>query len=730
MKKIIACIILLGILLSPPFSGAESKAPAGEMHLNGSITFNFIDVDIPIVTKFVSEITGKNFIFDEKLHGKVTIIAPSKLKTEDAYRLFTSVLELKGFTVVPSGTDTYKIIPVTDVKGKGIRFSEFEKKIVNEEYIARLIKLTHLSSSEAISFLKPVISKDGYISEFSPGNILLIMDSGPNLRNILSIIKNIDRPSTVDLPEIIYLKYADAESVAGILSETSQQPSIKRKGSKTTTPKKTKVITDTRLNALILFGTGREKDSMKRLISMLDIPSPEAQGGINVYFLENADAAELADVLNSIVNNSKSKRKSSKTKNGKDTLGQPRNIVITPDVATNSIIIEASPADYRNIVEVIRKLDKRRRQVFVEAMIVEASIDGLQALGAKWRAVARNDSEPVFVGGFGEVSTSDMMSIVYGMSGVSVGGLSNFFDIEYTTLDESGDIVTSSISIPGYSALFNLNEFRGIVNILSTPQILTSDNEEAEIIVGENVPFITKRESDPSRTVSVFSNVERHDVGITLRITPQITEGDYIKLDIYQEISSLKQESNPEILISVGPTTTKRSTKTSIVIKDNQNVVISGLMQEREEETITKVPLLGDIPLLGWLFKDKGKSHEKINLLVFLTPHIVRNAEHLREITEKKKFEIENSSIDINGEVPPRSNPGLLVRFRNDMEREQAENYIRDAGSEVIREYETINLFLVKIPDSKTQHLLIERLEALPEVLYVEPDYFKRTLFK
>jgi general secretion pathway protein D len=220
---------------------------------------------------------------------------------------------------------------------------------------------------------------------------------------------------------------------------------------------------------------------------------------------------------------------------------------------------------------------------------------------------------------------------------MSVGGLGNFIDIPFSKRSD-GTPVTSTLTIPGFAALFSLNEFRDSVNVLSTPQILTSDNKEAEIVVGENVPFISSRERDVTTTNTVLNNIERMDVGIKLRLTPQITEGDYVKLDLYQEISAVIQEA-AVITISVGPTITKRSTKTSVVVKDNQTVVIGGLMQEKDEENVTKVPLLGDIPILGWLFKQKSISKNKTNLIVFLTPHIIKGAEHIERLTETKKVE-------------------------------------------------------------------------------------------
>ncbi|MBI5632930.1 MAG: type II secretion system protein GspD, partial [Nitrospirae bacterium] len=252
-----------------------------------------------------------------------------------------------------------------------------------------------------------------------------------------------------------------------------------------------------------------------------------------------------------------------------------------------------------------------------------------------------------------------MLEIINGLAGISVGGMGNFFSVPVTD-----GTTTTNLTIPGFSALFSVNEFKDAVNVLSTPQILTSDNKEAEIVVGENVPFISKRETNTTGTVaaSLFNVIERKDVGIMLKLTPQITEGEYVKLDLYQEISSLKQETNVRILTEVGPTTTKRSTKTSVVVRDNQTVVISGLMQEKGEEITTKVPLLGDIPYLGYLFKFKSLNKTKTNLVVFLTPHIIRDSADLAALSERKKADFTRQISDDKSSLIKQIDPDLKVK--------------------------------------------------------------------
>jgi len=720
--------ILLSSLIFHPLSFLVKPGLAGmkeDVAKDKKVTFNFVDVDLSAVVKFISEVTGKNFVYDDRVKGNITIIAPSKLSVDDAFSLFTSVLELKGFTIVPSGK-VYKIVPLSQAKQSGTEFLKEERTSVSDAYITRLIQLKSISASKAVGFLQPLIAKDGYISAFGPGNMLMIVDSSTNIEKILKILETIDKPGAEE-PELILLKYANAEDVAKIVAEAvslgkGQVGSVRvpRPGEVVTAGSvdetKSSVFADTRLNAVVLVADKQEKEAMKRMIALLDIPLPEATSKINVYFLEYADATELSKVLETMLTGiSPSARAGQPPKSPFETGGR---VTITPDKATNSLIIIASPADYQSLLQVMKQLDKRRRQVYVEAMIIEASLDSLRDIGAKWRITATEGGKPVAIGGFGTIDSTAIQNVVQGLSGLSAGGLGNFLNIPVTSTDSNGNTVTSTLTVPGFAALFSLNEFRDAVNVLSTPQILTSDNKEAEIVVGENVPFIAQRERDVTTTNTVLNSIERMDVGIKLKLTPQITEGDYVKLDLYQEISALTQQSDT-VLINVGPTITKRSTKTSVVVKDNQTVVIGGLIQEKEEEIVTKVPFLSDIPLLGLLFQQKSKSKNKTNLIVFLTPHVVKEAAHLAKLTEVKKKEfarIEN--MYKQGEV--------LVKFKEDASQARIAEILSGEGASIISALKPEGLYLVKLKQGEDVRDAVKKLIRFPEVEYAEPNYIMK----
>ncbi|MDA8078396.1 MAG: type II secretion system secretin GspD [Nitrospiraceae bacterium] len=713
-------ILCLSFLI---MAGLLSPAGAAEARKSGDVTFNFVDVDLAAVTKFISEITGKNFIFDEKVKGKVTIIAPSKISINDAYSLFTSVLELKGYTVVPSGVDVYKIMPSAEAKQQGLRITTSGVP-VTESSIARLITLKFISADDALKFLQPLVSKDGHISTFGPGNLILVVDSGLNIEKVLSIIDVIDKPAGTDLPEVVPLKYASADTTARLLNE-GFAPARTRGAVQQTASQSAVAIADQRLNAVVLFGDKGIRESMKGVISVVDRPSPEAQGRINVYFLENADATDMAKVLEGIIRGTAAAKQQQAAVQASP-FEAAGGITVTPDKATNSLIVMASPADYQNILQIIKQLDKRRRQVYVEAMIVEASMDKLRSLGVQWRATATKGGSPIAIGGFGTIDHTSFQSILQGLQGATAGGLGNFLNIPITTVDSSGVPTQKTLQIPGYAALFSLNDFRDTVNILSTPQILTSDNKEAEILVGENVPFISQSQTSVSTSVTtsgttipgVLNSIVRQDVGIILKITPQITEGDHVKLDIYQEISSVKNQSDA-LTVSIGPTITKRSTKTAVVVKDNQTVVIGGLMQENDEEKVTKMPVLGDIPVLGWLFKTKSASKTKTNLIVFLNPHVIKEPERLAEITMEKRNEFAKSNN--------RFAPGeLMVKFKEGVPEEKVRAIISREGASVLQFMDKLQVYHLKLKEGQSVEEAAELYSALPEVRYAEPNYSRR----
>lgn len=621
---------------------AAEEKPAAVKKASSGVAFNFVDVELPAVVKFISEVTGRNFIFDETLKGKVTIIAPTKLTEEDAFRLFSAILEVKGFAILPSGVNAYKIVTQASAKeGETPVLSGTTQSAIDETYVARLIRLENISAREAVNFLKPLASKNAHLSYFGPGNLLLVVDSETNIGKLLTVIKLIDQPTRAIELDLVQLQHANAANLAIIVTDAlfQQSSKVKKPEDDGRSDEFVALVPDERLNALVLIGSNKaRKDQIKELIALLDRPLPDSSGKTRVYPLQYANADELAPVLLGLAKAMQTDANSSKQRRQARTGTPPAvdsgsigNVVIVPHMATNSLVITAAPSDYANMVAVIKQLDMKRRQVFVEAMIAEVSINKLQDLGTKWRAAVGTDGYPAAVAGVGQMDAGTMTNIISGLSGLTIGGAGNMIKGSYTNPSTG---TATSFTMPGYAALFNVNEFRNTINILSSPNILTSDNQEAEIHVGENVPIISKQDTT---SAGITSNIiERKDVGIRLKLTPKISDGEYVSLDIFQEISAVPGSQSENVITKVGPSITTRSARTSVVVKDGETIVIGGLIRENETETVTKVPLLGDIPVLGWLFKFRSKSKEKTNLLIFLTPKIVRDADDMRNISAEK----------------------------------------------------------------------------------------------
>lgn len=616
MKHLIIAALLVCCLSSLAPAYASGKG----------IVMNFSDVEISTMVKFISELTGKNFVLDERVKGKISIFSPSKLSNDEAFALFTSVLELKGFTLVQTGK-VYKIIPSTGAKQTGVKlFGDKERLPGGEAYVGRVFTLEQISSQEAQSFLQPIVSKDGHIGSFGPGNMLLIVDTSANLQKVADILKLIDTPTRREGAELIYLKNGSSEAIAKVLQEWLTGKSAKQGGAagqvQSAGNAAVQIIADTRLNALLLFGSETDKKDIRALVTQLDVPPPGASSKITVHYLEHADATEVAKVLDSVIKGvpvSTAATPATGAAPAATASASPfesGKVTVTPDKGTNSLIIMASPADQQHLQSVIQKLDKRRRQVFVEAMIAEVSLTKLDELGVDWGTIGAASKGNVTVGGVYDPNGT-LSSLATAVSSMKSAGI---------TLPElTGNTVN-------FSVILKALKTAGALNVLSTPTILTSDNKEAEIFVGENVPFQTGTTQSTITTTSV----ERKDVGISLKLTPQISEGDFVKLDIYQEIADIKES----VIIGSNTTdriTTKRSAKTSVVVKNEETVSIGGLIQEKGNVVESKVPLLGDIPLIGWFFKSKSNTKTKTNLLILLTPRVVRDAADLRKITDTQQ---------------------------------------------------------------------------------------------
>jgi general secretion pathway protein D len=669
------------LLLSGP-SHVFSQEEANPDYDEAMITMDFQDVDLSVLIKFISELTGKNFILDEKIKGKkVTVISPTKISKDEAYKVFESILEIKDLATVPAGA-VIKIVPTKDAMEKSLRtVIGIESAPESDTLITRLVSLEYVDPGEMVKILKPLMSRDSKVEAYAPTNTLILTETSSNITRLMRIVKQLDIRADEMEMDVIPLEYASAEEMARQLQEilqtlasstapgaapTANQP---RMTARRTTQSMAaaaqgfsgKIIADDRTNSLIVLASETQLDEIRELIHKLDYDTPRAYGNINVYYLEYANAEETATVLSDLVSGASSlgKNGSAGNKGATTTPGVARTMAsfegevsITADIATNSLIIVATPRDYLTLKNVIEKLDIRRKQVYVEAVIMEIQPSVLQDLGVEFRAAipleSGDDVNNVLLGGTNySLGANEMIA---GATALASGGLptgdSGLFPLDLGTRggltmggifdrvkvgeDEDGN----PIYLPANTLVIHALNQNSKANLLSTPHLIAMDNEEAEIVVGRNVPFIT---STSQSTVSTVQSVQRESVGITLRFTPQITEGDYIQLELYQEISALINSPVGQDPNRVGPTTSERKSTNTVIVRDGQTIIVGGLMEDRIRTSVSKVPWLGDIPGLGWLFRNETENVEKQNLLIFLTPTIIREDQDVHRLFEEKK---------------------------------------------------------------------------------------------
>jgi len=604
----------------------EKKVPEEQKPDKRSIDFD--NVDIKVFVKFISELTGKNFVIDKAVSGKITIMSPTKISMDEAYKVFESVLEVHGFTTVPAGNIT-KIVPAAQATSKDIETRLRKEPITPEDKIVtQLIPLKYADPSELKKLFAPFISKSSSLVSYAPTGTLIVTDVLSNIKRLLRIIEVIDVQGIGEEISVIPLEYATASVMAKSLSTIFQRTRSTKTKTGTAGGAAIKVASDERTNALIILASEDDASKIKRLVQLLDREIPRGEGDIHVYYLQNANAEDLAGVLKAIPKDQKEA-----TAKGKAPVIS-KEVQIVADKATNSLVITANKADYLVLENVIKKLDITRRMVYIEALLMEVSVTKDFNLGVEWKAGEDIGSyENKRVGAFVGTNMPDTGLSIDPNTGVGLPrGL---------TLGVLGEgIKIGDVLFPSIGAIIQAYQADSDVHILSTPQLMTTDNEEAEIVVADNIPFLTSKHGEGTNTGGVeynYSNYEFKDVGVTLNITPQINQERFVRLKINQEVSQVVGESTTEGL----PTTLKRQAKTTVVIKDGHTVVIGGLIAEKLVEGTSKVPCLGNIPGLGWFFKSFGTKSVEKNLYIFITPHIIENPDEAKEVYQEKKGEID-----------------------------------------------------------------------------------------
>jgi general secretion pathway protein D len=630
---------LLGVLLlllalylgTSPASGQEKAAktePGDSAPKPAYITMNFKDVDLQVFIKFISELTGKNFLVDPNVKGTVTIISPQKVTVDEVYKVFLSVLEVNGFTVIEAG-QVSKIVPAAAAKTKAIEtFLEKKLRTPEDKIVTQLVPLKHADAVNFGRLLASLVEKTGLLVPYAETNTLIVIDSLSNINRLLRIITELDVPGDEEI-WVTQLKYAKADDLAKKLATLFQD----RRGATAGAAQQAgmvradlKILPDERTNFLVVLAGPNPMAKIKLLVDKLDQRQVRPRENIHIYPLQNAVAENLAKVLMEIPGKGTKDEKAKAAPVSKD-------VQISADKATNMLVIIAEPEEYAILEEIIRKLDEPRTMVYIEALILEVSASKALDLGVEWRIGNEYDggfgagkSGGVWFGGSRGGDTSNADSFASG-GGLPLGFVAGVI---------GRGITLGSITFPSISAFVRAVKTDSDFNVISTPQILTLDNEEASIEVGQNIPFVTQVIESSQTTDRPIQNFQYKDVGVTLKVTPQINEDGFIRLKMEESVKSVISQTALRGTV-LAPTTTYRTAKTTITVKDGETAVIGGLIETKLDRGTTQTPCLGNIPAFGWLFKTTSDRDEKTNLMVFLTPRVARTAEEVKKIYDQKR---------------------------------------------------------------------------------------------
>lgn len=647
-------------------------------------TLNFVGADIESVVKAIGHYTRTTFVIDPRVKGTINLVSEKPVSKPQALDMLGSALRLQGYAMVRSGSVT-KVVPEAEAK---LQAGPIQTGEVRGDQIAtQIFRLNYESANNLVQILRPLISPNNTINVNPGNNSIVITDYADNLRRLGRIIAAIDVPATGDM-DVVPVTHAVASDIAVMVNRLMEQGATAPGGAD---PGRVLVLADTRTNSLIIRAPSPARANLaKSLIMKLDQPTAQP-GNVHVVYLRNADAVRLAQTLRAVVAADGTAQTGQATPQPTQPqqqgsafgntganqqqgggLGQgalspsgqpaPTNLptggpggFIQADPATNTIIITASEAVYRNLRTVIDQLDARRAQVYVESLIVEVSAEKAAELGVQWLGLSGDETSRYRVGGGTAFSAggNNIINQAVGAYGRNVGGAAA------GALQAPGNGLTFGVfrqinGALGLGALARALETDAGANILSIPNLITLDNEEARIIVGQNVPFITgqytTQASGGAAGVNPFQTVERRDVGLSLRVRPQISEGGTIKLAIYQETSSIRDTTN-----AAGIITNKRSIESNVLVDDGQIIVLGGLIQEEGQDGNEKVPGLGDVPVLGNLFKYQTRRNTKTNLMVFLRPTVIRTAEQSVDVMANRYDYIRG--VQAQGQNP---NPLLL----------------------------------------------------------------------
>ena len=574
-----------------------------------TVTFNLQDADISALISTVAEVTGKNFVVDPRVEGKVTVLSSRPLAKDEIYQVFLSVLKVHGFAAVPSGAIT-KIVPDASARTDSTAIAGSAANARGDELVTEVLVIEHVSAQQLVPVLRPLVPAEGHLAAYPSSNTLVISDAAANIERLKALIQRIDVPTGSGI-EVVRLQHASAAEVVQILdalhSGDTENEAIPAP----------KLVADGRSNTVLMSSDPSTRLRLRAVIAHLDTPL-EGRGNTNVIYLRYAKAKDLVPILEGVL------RAPTKL-DDKSTAALPgESASVQADDNINALVVTASPTVLKTLMEVVRQLDVRRAQVLVEAVIAEVTREKATQLGVQWRTTTQPTESGVFGGTNFSTNNDSINRFAADPFGNTVGLALGFID---------GTITFGGKELLNIAALVRALASDATTNILSTPTLVTLDNEGAEIVIAENVPFVTGQftlnAGSGGQVSNPFQTIERRDVGLILRLTPQINEGNAMRLDIEQELSRVIPSAAPAGAGSVGAVdliTNVRSLRTTVVVEDGEMLVLGGLLDDDVTQSQQKVPIFGDIPVLGHLFRFDSTGKRKRNLLIFLRPLILRDA--------------------------------------------------------------------------------------------------------
>jgi general secretion pathway protein D len=638
LRGVLPVLALAGLfpalLQAPPAIAAEPEQ---------TWTVNYKDTELEEIVRFVAQVTGKTIIVDPKAKGRVQVISSQPLNKEQLYDLFLSILDVNGFAAVDSGSSV-RIIPSRDARSSAAPVVSAGKQRENSEIVTEVIQLKNISAATLIPVLRPLAPQQAHMAAYAPSNAIVISDAAANIARIRSVIERIDKSAVGDTV-VVKLEHAAAEEVVRMLDQLEKSDPAK---AQTEGGKPMVLVADKRTNSILVSGDDMQRQRARTLISHLDGPMAQS-GNAKVYYLQYAKAKDLAATLNKVMQNvAQMAPGATGAAPAASTKGKAS---IEADEGTNALIVTADAETMSSLQAVIERLDIRRAQVLVEAIIVEMSANKNRDLGIQWMFANAG-------GGYGSSSRND--GLLGKTAAAAFGGTTTTGGTNNTNTDPrallGAALAGNNGQIFGVGRVSDNFSFNAVLsalqenidaNILSTPSLLTLDNEEASIVVGQNVPFKTGSYTSTGNATSVsspFQTIQRNNVGLTLKVTPHINEGDSLVLEISQEVSSLSGAASSVDASDL--ITNERKIESKVMADNGQVIVLGGLIKDDIQESAQKVPLLGDIPVIGRLFRSNSSKKTKTNLMVFLRPVIIREGRILTGATGDKYRYIRGEQLE------------------------------------------------------------------------------------